>query len=120
MLLDIVSNETLLSDLDKEFEKYGPIAFMYERDTDNSKAISKALKTFYFGDKNIDKSALPALAQLFSDSLVGFNVNRFIEAMATKNDQMFYYNFNYKGRYSFFYLPDSNNTSPYGKQLTVF
>ncbi|KRT81773.1 esterase [Oryctes borbonicus] len=111
---DIIANDTLLNDLDKEFEKYGPIVFVYERDTDNSKAISKSLKSSYFGEKSIDKSSLPALAQLYSDSLVGFNVNRFVEVMAQKNEHVFYYNFNYKGRYSFFYLPDSNNTSPYG------
>ncbi|GJQ73731.1 hypothetical protein Trydic_g14065 [Trypoxylus dichotomus] len=110
---DIIGNDTLLNNLDKDFEKYGPIAFAYERDTDNSKIISKTLKSFYFKEKSIDKTSLPALAQLFSDSLVGFNVNRFVEVVAHKNERVFYYNFNYKGRYTFFYLPDSNNTSPY-------
>nr|QIK02109.1 carboxylesterase 9 [Holotrichia parallela] len=111
---DIVSNETVLAELDKEFEKWAPIVFMYERNSENSKVISKDLRSFYFSDKSIDKSSLPALAQLFSDALVGFNVNRFVEVVAQKNEHVFYYNFNYKGRYSFFYLTDSNNTTPYG------
>lgn len=115
IFIEFVGNEAILSELDKEFEKHAPIAFMYERDTENSKSISKTLKSFYFGEKSIDFSSLPGLSQLFSDSLVGFNVNRFVEVVAQKNEHVFYYNFNYKGRYSFFYLPDSNNTSPYGK-----
>lgn len=105
--------------MDREFEKYAPIAFIYERGTEKSKSISKSLKSFYFDGKTIDKTALPALAQLFSDALVGFNVNRFVEVMSQENDKVFYYNFNYKGRYSSFYLPDSNNTSPYGKYVHI-
>lgn len=35
--------------------------------------------------------------------------------MAEKSDKpVYYYRFNYKGRYSHFYLPDSNGTVPYG------
>lgn len=30
------------------------------------------------------------------------------------NQPVYYYRFNYKGRYSHFYLPESNNTMPYG------
>ncbi|KAI4456240.1 carboxylesterase [Holotrichia oblita] len=85
---DLISNETLLNDLDKEFEKYAPIAFIYERGTEKSKTISKSLKSFYFKDKRIDKTSLPALAQLFSDSLVGFNVNKFVEVMSQENDKV--------------------------------
>lgn len=62
--LDIIGNTTLLNLLDKEFDKYAPIAFQYERNSENSKTISKALRTFYFGVKSIDNSSLPQLAQV--------------------------------------------------------
>ena len=112
----IISNESLLTEFDKDFENVAPIVFMYERRSDQSKMVSKAIRAFYFGDKNIDSSSLPALAQLYSDGIVGFNVNRAVNVIASKNNTaVYYYNFNYKGRYSFYYLPDSNNTVPYGK-----
>lgn len=116
LLTAIISNESLLNKFDKDFEEVAPIVFMYERGSDQSKTVSKAIKAFYFGDKSIDSSSLPALAQLYSDGIVGFNVNRAVKVIASKNSAaVYYYNFNYKGRYSFFYLPDSNNTVPYGK-----
>ncbi|KAI7815372.1 esterase [Rhyzopertha dominica] len=123
---DVIRNATLLEKLDKEWEKYAPISFQYERNTENSKTISKALRTFYFGVKTIDNTTLPQLAQrdnphalhfpqLYADALTGFGVNRGAKLLAEKSDKpVYYYRFNYKGRYSHFYLPDSNGTVPYG------
>lgn len=64
MSADVIRNATLLEKLDKEWEKYAPISFQYERNTENSKTISKALRTFYFGVKTIDNTTLPQLAQV--------------------------------------------------------
>lgn len=106
-----------MESLDKQFEKYAPISFQYERDTENSKTISKELRKFYFGTKSIDNSSLPQLAQLYADALIGFGVNRAVKLLSEKSDKpVYYYKFSYKGRYSHFYLPESNKTVPYGKR----
>jgi len=111
----VINNPKLSQDLDKNFEKYGPIAFLYERDTENSKTISKELRKFYLEDKPVDNSSLASLVQLYGDAIVGFGVNRAAKLLAEKsNESVYYYRFNYKGRHSRFYLPDSNNTAPYG------
>lgn len=111
----LIANSSFLEALDKEFEKYAPISFQYERNTENSKTISKELRKFYFGTKPIDNSSLPQLAQLYADAVIGFGVNRGAKLLAEKSDKpVYYYKFSYKGRYSHFYLPESNGTVPYG------
>lgn len=119
-ILGIIANSSLLQSLDKEFDKYAPISFQYERDTENSKSISKELRKFYFGTKPIDNSSLPQLAQLYADALIGFGVNRAVKLFAEKSDKsVYYYKFSYKGRYSHFYMPESNGTIPYGKRNKI-
>ncbi|KAJ8923071.1 hypothetical protein NQ315_001623 [Exocentrus adspersus] len=111
----VVNNDTLVKELNSNFDKDAPIAFLYERDTDTSKAISKAIKSFYLHDKPVDKTQLAALAQLYADSTVGFAVNRAAKLIAEhSNASVYYYRFSYQGRYSHFYTPESNNTVPYG------
>lgn len=67
-------------------------------------------------DKALDNSSLAGLAQLYADALTGFGVNRAAKLFSEKNNQsVYYYRFDYKGRYSHFYLPESNSTIPYGK-----
>lgn len=61
---DVIYNPKLLQDINNDFERIAPIAFIYERGTDNSKLISKELKKFYFQDKPLDNSSLGALAQV--------------------------------------------------------
>jgi carboxylesterase type B len=112
---NVVHNETLTKTFNEQFEKIAPIAFLYEKDTDFSRTVSKTLKTFYLNDKPIDKSQLAKLSQLYSDALTGFPVNRVAKLMAEySNGSVYYYQFNYQGRYSHFYTPESNNSVPYG------
>lgn len=58
----LTNNDTELQLMDNEFEKYAPQVFMYEKETENSKIISKALRTFYLQDAKIDNSSLSKLA----------------------------------------------------------
>ncbi|XP_017776429.1 PREDICTED: esterase E4-like [Nicrophorus vespilloides] len=112
---NVILNETLLQEYDKNFEKMAPISFIYERDTDNSKVISKALRTFYWESGKIDNTTLPKIAEIYSDALAGFAVNRAANILSEKvNESVYYYKFNFKGKLSNYYLPDTNNTSPYG------
>lgn len=111
----VLGKDSYLQELNNNFEKVAPIAFLYERDTDNSKTISKALKSFYLKDKPVDKSSLTGLAQLYADGIIGFGVNRAAKLIAEKSSEpVYYYRFSYQGRFSLFYTPESNNTAPYG------
>lgn len=102
--------------LNEDFHKIAPIAFLYERDGDKSKTISDELRKFYLNDKPLDNSSLPGLIQLYADALTGFSVFRAAELLSEKsNKSVYYYRFNYKGKYSHFYLPESNGTIPFGK-----
>lgn len=68
----IINNETLTKEINSQWEKDAPIAFLYERDTDASKSISKELKTFYLHDKPVDKTQLTPLAQVCSFSYLAY------------------------------------------------
>ncbi|RZC36490.1 COesterase domain containing protein, partial [Asbolus verrucosus] len=111
----IVANATLLKELSDNFETYAPICFLYERDTDKSKEVSQAVRTFYLGEEALTNASLPGLTKIFADSVIGFSVNRAANLLSQKSSApVYYYEFTYQGRYSHFYLPDSNGTIPYG------
>nr|CAI5851523.1 unnamed protein product [Callosobruchus analis] len=91
----IIKNETAMKELSTNWEKLAPVAFGYERNTEQSKIVSKAIKAFYVQDKPLEKSYLTNIAQY-------------------NNQSVYYYRFSYQGRYSNFYTPESNKTAPYG------
>ncbi|KAK5641616.1 hypothetical protein RI129_010163 [Pyrocoelia pectoralis] len=111
LAFDVVDNPILLQDM----EKYPPFSSIYDKDTNNTKTISKELRKFYLDDKPADNSTIASLVNLYSDGMIGFGVNRAAKLLSEKgHEAVYYYRFNYKGRHSFFYLPDSNQTVPYG------
>ncbi|XP_050295651.1 esterase E4-like [Anthonomus grandis grandis] len=113
--LYVIENSTLLKDINENWEKVAPIPFQYERNTEKSKNISRALRKFYFNDKPIDQSNLNKLGELYADSMIGFGNNRAVKLVSAKNTApTYYYKFSYQGDYSHNYLPGTNNTKPYG------
>lgn len=107
----VVANETLRNIWNNNFDYAAPIAFVYERNTTKSLAISKALKDFYVGNQEIRLETLDGLAKLYADGVVGWGVNRLANLVAKSNDfPVYYYKFAYKGRYSHFYSPFTNKT----------
>jgi carboxylesterase type B len=111
----IVDNATLLQELNDHFDKYAPICFGYERNTDKSREVSQSIRHFYLGNKTLTKASLTGLDEAFADSITGFPVNRAVELLSEKNpNHVYYYEFTYQGRYSHVYLPGSNKTIPYG------
>ncbi|KAL3273420.1 hypothetical protein HHI36_014864 [Cryptolaemus montrouzieri] len=113
--LEIITKPEMLSQLDKNWEKLAPITFLYERDTDRSKSISRGLRSFYFGNQTLGKSVQVQMTNLYNEAQSGFAVNRAVKLLASKNSQpVYYYRFSYKGRFSHYYLPESNGTVPYG------
>ncbi|KAF2887003.1 hypothetical protein ILUMI_19169, partial [Ignelater luminosus] len=63
----LYNNSHLIEELDRDFDRLAPIIFMYE-DNPKKAEISKKLKNYYFGNKNIDDSTKTKLTNLFSDA----------------------------------------------------
>jgi hypothetical protein len=55
---EMVQNATLLKQLRDNFEKYAPICFFYETETERSKQISTTLRKFYLGDEPLSNASL--------------------------------------------------------------
>ncbi|RZC33014.1 COesterase, Abhydrolase 3, and/or Peptidase S9 domain containing protein, partial [Asbolus verrucosus] len=91
----LVENSTLLEQLSDHFEKYAPICFCYERDTNKSTEVSRAVRKFYLGDKPLCNASLTGLAKvwflIYADSVVGFPVNRGANLISQKSSKPVYY-----------------------------
>lgn len=131
----LIRNETLRNEMNVNFEKWAPICFLYERNSEKSKKVSKHLKKQYHLHGNIeDERTLLKLNhvqifrafcyrnvhdnyffQLFSDAIIGFGVRRFVE-LASVYTNVFYYRFSYVGRHSHIYFP---SVKPFGKQTIL-
>lgn len=114
-----VTNQTALDTLNKNVYGIFPYAFYYEPGSDS---ITNELKKFYFKNQSINSNSLETLGELYSDSLAGFAVNRGAQLLSKKlKNNVYYYIFNYKGRYSNF--PSQNGTKyvvHFDDQLYVF
>lgn len=64
LITDVINNETLRNEMNKNFEEVAPIAFCYERNSEFSKNVSKSLREFYFNDEKIDDSQLNGLSEV--------------------------------------------------------
>lgn len=98
--------------LNNDYKRILPIIFNYERDTPKSNAISTDLKRFYFGEGPVENTTQTreGIEGIYADGLTGFAVNRATKLISDKNQEnTYYYCFTYRGRYSYFYLPNSNN-----------
>ncbi|KAK9883518.1 hypothetical protein WA026_001694 [Henosepilachna vigintioctopunctata] len=91
--IETLRNPDLLQQLDQQWEKFAPIVFLYERNTERSRAISMGLRTFYFGDKKLI-------------ILLSFNFLTYTTRLRA--------DFHYEGKYSHYYIPGSNRTLTYG------
>ncbi|KAL3273421.1 hypothetical protein HHI36_014865 [Cryptolaemus montrouzieri] len=113
--LELIAKPEMLSQLDRNWEKLAPITFLYERDTDRSKSISRGLRSFYFGNQTLGKSVQVQMTNIYNEAQSGFAVNRAVKLLALKNSQpVYYYRFSYKGRFGHYFVPGSNGTVPYG------
>ncbi|KRT82520.1 esterase, partial [Oryctes borbonicus] len=103
--------------LTNDYKRILPIIFNYERNTSRSNEISTSLKHFYLGDGVVGNTTRTkdGIEHIYADGTVGFSVNRATKLFSDKNtENTYYYCFTYKGRYSFYYLPDTNNTETAG------
>nr|QIK02107.1 carboxylesterase 6 [Holotrichia parallela] len=110
----IMLNETVLETFDKDYLRVWPIIYTYERNPPLSETVSKGLRKFYFPD-GIDSSSRRGVAELYADGVIGFGTNRGVKLLSKYNTKhVYYYLFNYHGRYTHAYYPNTNNTLPYG------
>ncbi|XP_049854057.1 esterase E4-like [Schistocerca gregaria] len=111
--LSVTRNATLANDMYENFELVAPIAFMYERGTNQSHYISQELKKFYLKNQPITNTSLDGLGKLYADAIICFGEDRAAKIIAKiSRYPVYFYKFSYQGRYSFFYIPGT--TSPYG------
>lgn len=106
-----LDNETLFQELDYKFEERAPLCFMYEKGTVNSMIISQHLRNETFGDHPITKDNIKGLHQLFSEGIITFGVFRTAQLLALNEEDLFFYRFSYKKRYSHVYNKDG---TPFG------
>lgn len=121
-ILVSIRRQASLDRLSNEYERVLPIIFFYERDTPESKAISDDLKQFYFGDGPLENTTetRKGIEELYSDGVTGFAVNGASKLISANNkDNTYYYCFTYRGRYSYFYLPDTNETQTAGTITSI-
>nr|XP_023020747.1 esterase FE4-like [Leptinotarsa decemlineata] len=112
---EVIDNATLTQEMNNDFERIAPISFVYERNTAQSRKVTKAIKSFYLHDRPVDKSQLLNLAYIYDDTIQTFVNNRAAKLISQYGDKpVYYYCFTFQGRYSNFYLPGSNNTIPWG------
>ncbi|XP_073818496.1 juvenile hormone esterase-like [Musca autumnalis] len=103
-------NDTQRERFNQDFAKYNPIYFLYERDTPRSRNISQEMRSFYFDNKKLEyPQSLMRFGELYSDGLICFEYHRFLQ-MVSKYVPVYTYLFTYKGRYSHFRNPDTNET----------
>ncbi|CAH1958125.1 unnamed protein product [Acanthoscelides obtectus] len=107
----VLGNSTLTLELNNDFGNIAPIAFTLGRSTEHNRRISEALKKFYFNNEPITWSKFENLSNIYADSVIGFGVNRAAKLISQTSDKpVYYYEFSYKGQYSHFRKPKTNET----------
>ncbi|KAI4456238.1 carboxylesterase [Holotrichia oblita] len=114
---NVIRRQEFLDRISNDYKRALPIIFSYERDTKRSNDVSTGLKRFYFGDGNLENTTATkeGIEHLYADGIEGFRVNRATKLISAKNiENTYYYCFTYRGRYSYYYLPDTNDTETVG------
>uniref|UniRef100_A0A1B6DM88 Carboxylic ester hydrolase n=1 Tax=Clastoptera arizonana TaxID=38151 RepID=A0A1B6DM88_9HEMI len=108
----LFSNATLTEQLDKEFLRYAPVEFQYERSGPRSENISRTIREFYLGNKAINNDTEIELGQIYGDAHLIFSGIQTAKLLAEKSSQpVYFYLFDYSGRYTSRYYP-SLRTKP--------
>ncbi|KAF5306938.1 hypothetical protein FQA39_LY00168 [Lamprigera yunnana] len=118
-----VTNATALEIFNKDAYNIFPFAFYYDPYANNTDHITSQLRKYYFNGQPVNETSLIPLGELYSDGLAGFAVNRGARLLSEYlSNKVYYYTFTYRGRYSNFLPPGSNNkyVVHFDDQLYVF
>ncbi|XP_055919367.1 esterase FE4-like isoform X1 [Eupeodes corollae] len=94
------NNTGLLNDISLNFDKYAPQLFIFDPN-DRAHDKSRRIQQFYLGNKKIQNQDFINFSKIFSDAIINNGVHRLVE-LARKYVDVFYYRFDYLGRYSLF------------------
>uniref|UniRef100_A0A1I8NSN8 Carboxylic ester hydrolase n=1 Tax=Stomoxys calcitrans TaxID=35570 RepID=A0A1I8NSN8_STOCA len=104
-----LQNKTQRERFNQDFAKYLAIYFFYERDTPKSRFIGQQMRSYYLQNQTLEfPQSLVGFAKLFTDLMV-FQYHRYVE-MVSQHIPVYTYLFTYKGRYSHFRDPVTNQT----------
>ncbi|XP_041971995.1 juvenile hormone esterase-like isoform X2 [Aricia agestis] len=102
----ILENSTLTNQMNEEWDRVAPIAFMLP--TTNRNNAVRQLKQAYLHDKPLTNSTESAdgLGKLYGDSVIGFSVHRLANLMSRHSGQpVWYAEFDYTGNHSHYENP---------------
>ncbi|ALC45678.1 CG4757 [Drosophila busckii] len=103
-------NDSIREQMNANWQHMAPIMLLYERNSTHSREASAVLRQKYLDNKRLEfPDSWQALGRVYSDALIGVEFHRFLRLMAAHTPIYTYY-FRYKGRYSFFMHPDTNQT----------
>ncbi|GLH00363.1 Venom carboxylesterase-6 [Gryllus bimaculatus] len=108
----VFNDDSLRTDMNEHWDAVAPKAFMYVTH-ENSDYISDQLREFYIHNGDVTAENVDPLGKLYSDSIIGFGEDRAVKTVASLSKApVWYYNFEYQGRYSYQYR--GNTSIPYG------
>ncbi|KAM7359455.1 uncharacterized protein ACRADG_012788 [Cochliomyia hominivorax] len=106
---DALRNDTIRNLFNEDIYKYLPIYYSYKGDSAKSREITSSLRSYYFQNDTLKyPESLKPFADLDIAGTICFNFRYF--EMASKFTPVYTYIFTYKGRYSNFVDPDTNQT----------
>ncbi|KAJ9582814.1 hypothetical protein L9F63_022842, partial [Diploptera punctata] len=87
----------LVPELDKKFEKLGPMTLFLNSTSPQTPEMNKDIKKFYFGDEHITDSSVSRVVDLYTDSWFLQGANQAIKLLLGKGSPVYYYYFAYRG-----------------------
>ncbi|XP_050676025.1 juvenile hormone esterase-like isoform X2 [Leptidea sinapis] len=109
MAYTILRNETLLRQMNEEWERVAPISFLLPRH--NSETATRRLRAEYLHDQPLANNARSGhdLGRLYVDSVESFPVHRMAKLMSLHSPQpVWFYEWGYIGNHSHYEDPDTN------------
>lgn len=93
-----------MAELNGDFANSAPRCFLYEEDSEKSRALSRSFRENYFPYDVIDARSFEDMNHLFSDSIMGYPTHHLVNSASTFTD-VFYYRFSFIGSFSLFSYP---------------
>lgn len=70
VFVGIIGNEELVDEFNKYYEKIMPISLFYSDTSPDARLVTKKLKQFYFGDKQLSNETMQSAVDVSTRALV--------------------------------------------------
>ncbi|KAI7815485.1 carboxylesterase, partial [Rhyzopertha dominica] len=98
----IYSKPSLIQELNDDFDKIAPITLFYGRTSEDVEYITKKVREYYFGDRQIDNSTKDEVTKMYTDNWFLLGAHEAIKLhLKYGNQPIYYYLFGYRGVISF-------------------